>query len=184
MEAQKIALQETRLKKIFLAKFWSSLTMFLAIPCIALCVTMMVLTASSSSVLGSYAIRLPVWASLVTYICLFGCLALTSEVSLVAICVSANSNSDPLSQAKKTISISFRKIVPLMLITGLSALAIVIVTSPYELAQSAHAQEAFAINITWWSAVEELWRTFSSLVMWTFTLAPMCEYLREREIAG
>lgn len=181
INAQLAALEQTKTQKMFLAKFWSTLTIFLIVPCIVFFVSMMVLACSSSSVLGSSALKLPMWASLLTYaLCALSGLA-TTVPSFVGICISARDKSDPIKEAKNTILVSVKGFLPLTIITALSVLFGVLVSSPHELFQGGQSPIG-TLNVTWISVAQEIWRAVSSTVVWTITLAPVCEYMRGQQI--
>jgi hypothetical protein len=178
IKAQNAALDGIKLKKVFLAKFWSTLTVFLLLPCIVFFVSMMVLSCTSSDILGQSALKLPVWALILTNVCCAVTALYTTLVSFVGLCVSANSDDDPVAGAKSVLNISFKHFVPLTVITVLSVLVSVLITSPHELFEGSQSMGKLSINVTWWSVVQELWRAASGTVAWTFTLTPICEFLR------
>ncbi|CAN5563810.1 hypothetical protein BH10CYA1_BH10CYA1_65060 [soil metagenome] len=181
IDAQRQALDHAKNQKVFLAKFWSTLTVFLIVPCFVFFVSMMVLACTSPAVLGSSALKLPVWAVVVTNCCCLISGLATTVVSFVGICISANVDTDPIKEAKNTVSLSIKDFVPLTLITALSVLFSVLISSPHELFQGGQSAVG-ALNLTWISVAQEIWRAVSSTVVWTITLAPMCEYMRGRQI--
>lgn len=180
LEAHRSALSQTKNKKVFLAKFWSTLSLFLAVPCFVFFVSMLVIACTSPSVLGSSALALPQWALLTAEgLCLVSGLG-TSIASFVGICVSAVTGAEPVHQAKHTLTLSMKYFLPLTLISSLSLFVSVLVTSPHELFQGSQSATIGSINVTWESVAQELWRALSSTVIWTVTLAPVCEFMRDK----
>lgn len=178
--AQLKALEHTKTHKMFLAKFWSTLTIFLIAPFIVFFVSMMVMACTSSAVLGSSALTLPLWASVLAgALCLFSGLA-TTVPSFVGICISANVESDPIKEAKNTIAVSVKGFLPLTVITALSVLLSILISSPHELFEGGQSAMSM-LNVGWVSVAQEIWRAVSSTVVWTITLAPMCEYMRGKQ---
>lgn len=177
--AQRKALEHTKTQKMFLAKFWSTLTIFLIVPCIVFFVSMMVIACTSPTVLGSSALKLPDWAGiLIGMFCLLSGLA-TTVPSFVGICISANVETDPIKEAKNTISLSVKSFLPLTIITAMSVLLSVLISSPHELLPGGQSPIS---PLGWVSVAQEIWRAVSSTVVWTITLAPMCEYMRGKLI--
>ncbi len=178
--AQRQALDHAKTQKVFLAKFWSTLTIFLIVPCIVFFVSMMVLACTSSAVLGTSAFKLPMWVAVLTFsLCLLSGLV-TTVVSFVGICVSANRDTDPIKEAKNTMSLSIKNFIPLTVITALSVLGSMLLSSPQELFQGGQSSLG-SLNFTWVSVAQEVWRAVSSTFVWTITLAPMCEFMRGKQ---
>ncbi|MBS1957484.1 MAG: hypothetical protein JST89_25075 [Cyanobacteria bacterium SZAS-4] len=179
--AQRKALEHTKTQKGFLAKFWFALTIFLIGPFVVFFVSMMVIVCTSSALLGSSALKLPMWAIVLTGIfCLCSGLA-TTVPSFVGVCISANVETDPIKEAKNTIVVSVKSFLPLTIITAASVLLSVLISSPHELFQAGQAPMS-TLNVDWVSIAQEIWRAVSSTVVWTITLAPMCEYMRGKQI--
>ncbi len=178
VKAQLDALDKTRLNKAFLTKFWSALTVFLLLPFSIFFISMLVLTCTYPAILGASALKLPTWALLTTNVCCSVSGLYSTAVSFAGICVSSNASSHPVDRAKQAMALSFRFFFPLMLISALSILFNMLISSPRELIQGAQPLGLMALTGSLWPALEELWRGATSTVLWTLTLAPMCEYLR------
>ncbi|MBS2000372.1 MAG: hypothetical protein JST44_02640 [Cyanobacteria bacterium SZAS LIN-5] len=181
VRVQQQALEHVRTQKLFLAKFWSTLTIFLLGPCGLFFLSMLVLACTSPAVLGNSALRLSAGVTLAAQaICLISGLV-TTTVSFVGISVSAVSDIEPVKQARRTVFISAKCLIPLSVITVLSVCVSVLITSPDEILQG-NAISAGFVNAGWMSVVQEIWRAVSSTVVWTLTLAPICEFMRGRQI--
>jgi hypothetical protein len=177
---QSEALERTKRQKIFLAKFWTTLTIILIVPCFVFFVSMLVLCCTSATVLGSSALQLPAaFVVVVKVLCAVSGL-ITTVVSFVGITVSAVTDTEPVKQAKKAVSDSVKGLFPLTIITALSVLATVLITSPQEIFQSGPVALG-AINVSWISVAQEIWRAISSTIVWTISLAPVCEYMRGKQ---
>lgn len=178
---QQKALEHVRTQKLFLAKFWSTLTIFLLGPCGLFFLSMLLLACTSPAVLGNSALRLSAGLSLTAQvICLISGL-ITTVVSFVGITVSAVSDIEPVKQARRTVFISAKCLIPLSMITALSVCASVLITSPEEILQGNAISAGFA-NASCMSVLQEIWRAVSSTVVWTLTLAPICEFMRGRKV--
>jgi hypothetical protein len=178
VKAQHDALEKTRLNKAFLTKFWSTLTVFLLLPFSIFFISMMVLTCTYPAILGASALKLPAWALITTNICCSVSGLYSTAVSFAGICVSSNASSNPVDHAKQTMALSFRYFFPVMIISALSIFFNMLISSPHELLQGAQPMGLMTLTGSWWPALEELWRGVTSTVLWTLTLAPICEYLR------
>ncbi len=181
LQTQKTALDHVKTQKLFLAKFWSTLTIFLMLPCIVFFFSMLTLSCTSPSVLGSSALHLPPVAMALTYsVCLISGLLIT-VVSFAGISVSSRQNVEPVKHARRTIFLSAQNLIPLSLITTFAVFLSVLVTSPQELLEGGNIT-AGALNVSWISVAQEVWRAISSTIMWTITLAPVCEFMRGKQI--
>ncbi|HEY9678086.1 MAG TPA: hypothetical protein V6C76_08750 [Drouetiella sp.] len=177
-ERLKDALKIVAERKVFLAKFWSTLTAILIVPCIFLVIAMCVLAAASPGVLGPAQVQFPLWAMVLTHFFFWISFALLTIVSFVGLCISASASVNPVQHAKISMQISVQKFFPLLILSALSVLIATLITSPVELFRSIQTRDVFAININGWSVVEEIWRAISSTIVLTLTVAPICEYLR------
>ncbi len=184
LDGQRKALEQVKRQKVFLAKFWSTLTLFLTVPCALFLISMLVLSCTSSAVLGPSALKLPVAAMIVTEaICLISGLALTM-VSFVGISVSAVNVTEPVKLAKKAVSLSINNLGPLSVITAICLLSSVLITCPQELLPGGHVATPGTFSVTWLAVVQEIWRAVSSTVIWTITIAPICEFLRGKQVSN
>lgn len=175
--AQTEALHNTRMKKAYIAKFWSTLTLYLLPLFFVFIISMVTLVATSPTVLGDSAIVLPPWSSTITWLCCAASGLYLTAVSFAGICVSSVSTEKERAAAMKTFKISRDLFVPLLVVTLASGLIDTLVTSPREILQIGHPPELLT-GSTWIQFSEELWRTLSSTVMWTVTLAPICQLVK------
>ncbi|HEY9732704.1 MAG TPA: hypothetical protein V6C89_12375 [Drouetiella sp.] len=183
-EVQRDALDHVKRQKVFLAKFWSTLTIFLSIPCALFLISMLVLSCTSPAVLGTSALKLPVAAMVATdIVCLISGLS-TTIVSFVGVSVSSVTDNEPVKQAKKAVALSARGILPLTVITASCLFASVLITCPQELVHGGRVTTPGVVSVSWLSVVQEVWRAVSSTVIWTLTIAPICEFLRGKQISN
>ncbi len=178
VKAQLDALEKTRLNKAFLTKFWSTLTVFLLLPFFIFFISILVLTCTYPAVLGESALKLSAWALMTLNVCCSVSGLYLTAVSFAGICVSSNASSDPVDHAKQTMALSFKFFFPLMIISAISVFINMLISSPRELLQGAQPLSLTTLTGLWLPALEELWRGATSTVLWTLTLAPVCEYLR------
>jgi hypothetical protein len=98
-------------------------------------------------------------------------------VGMVVSATTAELQSGPA--AMETMVISHKKILPLFAITAAMLLLTVLISAPQEIIQRFVALP-FVENNPFVMYAAEVWQSLTSVILLTFSLAPICEYLRSK----
>ena len=176
------ALAQARERKIFMAQFWSIYSMYLIVPCGAFMIAffLQAISMMQSQLLSIMMFTLPPWLRFVSLaLCVVLGIYLTSATS-IGVYLSAVTEKSPVETANNSIALSFKYFLPASVITGVSMFLYVLVTSPQELVHLFKPENIANINpLNFY--LEELWRAIANTVVWPLSLAPICEYLRDRK---
>jgi hypothetical protein len=182
---QLTSIQESEKRKVFLAKYWSGISLFLTLPTIIFIVPFSITVYAAyiaHAPAGATSTMLPAVSAPVNMICsivslVFGTYIMV--ISLAGIVISATTQLQPRDAVIETIKISHLKIVPLSLITLVMLSVSFVISAPREVVQH-FVSIPFAENNPFFMFGDEIWRAITSVILLTFSLAPICEYLRSK----
>jgi hypothetical protein len=179
-EKQRSCALEARHQKLFLAKFWFYNAVFLLVPVVILTVLSLVKTIEVSAISGVKLFTLSPLANAVI-LTLIGFLTIVlTQVSSVGLAVSSRTKLEPLAAAKQTMSLSWRFAWQGFLITTVVILLNIVVSSPQVLFKLNDLNSLFVLsNDIVPLLLACIWQGVSSIFLWTFSMAPICEIVRD-----
>lgn len=179
--SQKAAFSYVAQKKAFLAKFWFYLTLLMAVPLVLLIVGVLVQLMVTPEVASALNFTLPPWLNITVQAVNAFLSVLLTETSLIGLAVCATTKQAPLEAAKQSLRLSWRWLAPGFALSILVLVINIVLASPQVLWQLFTHQSLFAMTAdVKLMLVENFWQGLTSLVLWTFTAAPICQMLKGR----
>ena len=138
--------------------------------------------ATMKEIVGTQLFTLPDVVHVWLYVVLAVLSLVLTEISLVALVVSANSTQRPAAAAKETIALSCTTFIPCTLLTIIFIVANTVIAAPHMLLtlDQPIAAMLLAKNDLKFLLLAYVWQGVTSVVVWTLTVSPICEYLRGR----
>jgi hypothetical protein len=172
---------QTWQRRIYIARFWFYITVFMLAPLALMSILFLVKGANSTEFSGVKLLSLtPLANGIIVASLAFLSLVLT-QVSLVAVAISSRSSLEAFSAAKETMRLCWRYGLPGFIITTALVVLNVVVASPQVLFKLNNLDAMYALpSNVWQMLVETIWQGMSSVFLWTVTMAPICELLRNR----
>jgi hypothetical protein len=177
--SQKAAMHDVSGKKVFLAQFWVYVTLFLLFPLVVMMIGGVVEYLASLPAPAVVSIKLPPWLDLTITAAIALCTVLMTQLSLVGVAVCSITKQEPFAAAKQSFKLFLRWFVPGFLLSILILVINVVVATPQVLWQVWTHQNLFAIKgEVGPMLLENAWQGATSIILWTFTGAPICQMLK------
>jgi hypothetical protein len=177
--SQKQALADIAARKAFLAKFWLFISLSLVFPLLVTSGLSSLKVATTSQLTGTPLLTLPPLVTAMLMPAASLVMVVISAVSLVAVTVAATTNLKPMPAFLRVLSLSYRRCGPLLVLTIAVLIIDVVIGSPQVLLRLGDPDSMISVtrNVTE-LLIEDTWQGVSSIVLWTFTMAPICELMR------
>ncbi|MGH9553822.1 MAG: hypothetical protein ACRD3W_30865, partial [Terriglobales bacterium] len=180
--AQKKAQAELPQRQTFFLWFWLIVTGIVLPAGLVWFVSIMTIMAQMKELTGQQLYTLPAPVNNALYAMIGFLSVVLSEISLVALIVSANSTRGAMDAAKESLALSFKAVLPGIILTIIFVVVNTIVATPQIFTS---LSDPMAVLLSARSDIKILlvgyfWQGVSSVVILTLTLSPFCEYFRGR----
>jgi len=178
---QDLAVREVTNRKVYLARFWVYVTLFLLPSLAVLMISGGVEYLANLPQTAVVSIKLPSWLDLILIVATCVCTVLLTQLSLVAMAVCSISKREPFAAAKQSLELSLRWFVPGFFLTVLILLMNVVIASPQVVWQLLHHENLFAVKAEVVPMLlENFWQGITIIILLTFSGAPICQMLKGR----
>lgn len=187
VEMQANALRETELRKQFLGQFWLLIGLYMMPPLIVVCVLLTIKLAAIASLErilpAAPLLVLPSWADVTIVVFLIVLVVYITELSFIALALSSKTSLSPQKAAMRSASLSFRFIIPGAIMSCALIVLNAIIATPQVLFVDWHQTSKLVTNFSSVTnlplqTVSDIWQGLTSVVLWTFMVAPACELIR------
>lgn len=180
-ECAEKAIKEVAQHKAHIAKLWFFVTLYMIVPVTAFFGISLALCLTTPELIGVQLLTLPKWLTIAFVFVACAIALFLTSLSLIALAASAHFHVDAKRAASRAFSLSLSMMLPACTMTLLLLLINVFVSSPEIVFQLQHPQSFLATKFELGPMLaEHLWQTLTSVVMWSFTTAPLCDMVRAK----
>jgi len=178
-ESQKEAIANLKLRKAFLTRYWLCISLFLFPMMLVVGTMFCIKIVTIKEVVGTPLITLPPIASDIMMFMMSLIMIVATAISIVALAIAATTERTPMQAALHTLKLSAENWLPLLLVTTAVVIVDVVGGSPQVLLKLGNPDSMFTLTHTVTELIiENVWQGVSSVLLCTFTVAPVVELVR------